>query len=80
MPCTKGVKVEKSYKNLSFTCRGPLEMLIFMSIMNLLLQSANKSFNIYKPLVIPHNKAQFILGTMCANCDSVSHNIEALPL
>lgn len=55
---------------MSFTPRGTLEMLKFMSIIDILLLPGNTSFNTDGK---SYSKAQFLLDAKCAKCDSVSY-------
>lgn len=53
--------------------RGPLKTLIFTTIIDSLLTSANTGFNTYRILVISHSNAWFQLGAKYAKRDNVSY-------
>ena len=59
-------------KLLSFAPKGPLETLIFTSIIVSLLPPANTSFNTYRMLVGFYNETQFPFGAYYAKLYSVS--------
>ena len=60
-------------KCLTLDPRGPLKTLIFTTIIDSLLTSANTGFNTYRILVISHSNAWFQLGAKYAKRDNVSY-------
>ena len=65
----------KALKKLEFGPKGPLETLIFTSIIVSLLRPANTSFNTYRMLVVWYNETQFPFGAYYAKLYSVFHGI-----
>ena len=70
--CLSMVAGGKALKKLEFGPKGPLETLIFTSIIVSLLPPANTSFNTYRMLVVWYNETQFPFGAYYAKLYSVS--------
>ena len=61
-------------KKLNFAPRGPLELLNFASMVDL-LPSGKTSFNTYRMPVISHSKPRFLFSVKSTKRDSVSYSI-----
>ena len=68
----QGSAGDEVHWNLCLAPTGPLETFFTAIITELLLPSANTSFNTHRTLVISRDKAQLQLGNKFANCNSTS--------